>query len=96
MGPEWFVCYLCWWLLVQVGVWIDVGSRYETEKNNGAGYFVEHLAFKVRPPKCRVSPGLRVPVVPPKDSGLKSQPPQLGASTGGNLWLAFLEAAMWA
>ncbi|KAF6313718.1 ubiquinol-cytochrome c reductase core protein 1 [Rhinolophus ferrumequinum] len=29
-----------------VGVWIDVGSRYETEKNNGAGYFVEHLAFK--------------------------------------------------
>lgn len=32
----------------QVGVWIDVGSRYETEKNNGAGYFVEHLAFKVR------------------------------------------------
>lgn len=40
------LCYL--WLLVQVGVWIDVGSRYETEKNNGAGYFVEHLAFKVR------------------------------------------------
>ncbi|XP_023376330.1 cytochrome b-c1 complex subunit 1, mitochondrial [Pteropus vampyrus] len=29
-----------------VGVWIDVGSRYESEKNNGAGYFVEHLAFK--------------------------------------------------
>ncbi|XP_001506033.2 cytochrome b-c1 complex subunit 1, mitochondrial [Ornithorhynchus anatinus] len=29
-----------------VGVWIDVGSRYENEKNNGAGYFVEHLAFK--------------------------------------------------
>uniref|UniRef100_A0A7N5JB50 Cytochrome b-c1 complex subunit 1, mitochondrial n=1 Tax=Ailuropoda melanoleuca TaxID=9646 RepID=A0A7N5JB50_AILME len=29
-----------------VGVWIDVGSRYETEKNNGAGYFLEHLAFK--------------------------------------------------
>lgn len=29
-----------------VGVWLDVGSRYETEKNNGAGYFVEHLAFK--------------------------------------------------
>ncbi|KAK2091093.1 hypothetical protein P7K49_030377 [Saguinus oedipus] len=32
-----------------VGVWIDVGSRFETEKNNGAGYFVEHLAFKNRP-----------------------------------------------
>uniref|UniRef100_A0A4X1T2A6 Ubiquinol-cytochrome c reductase core protein 1 n=1 Tax=Sus scrofa TaxID=9823 RepID=A0A4X1T2A6_PIG len=29
-----------------VGVWIDAGSRYENEKNNGAGYFVEHLAFK--------------------------------------------------
>ncbi|XP_030771465.1 cytochrome b-c1 complex subunit 1, mitochondrial isoform X3 [Rhinopithecus roxellana] len=29
-----------------VGVWIDVGSRFETEKNNGAGYFLEHLAFK--------------------------------------------------
>lgn len=29
-----------------VGLWIGVGSRYETEKNNGAGYFVEHLAFK--------------------------------------------------
>ncbi|XP_006893081.1 PREDICTED: cytochrome b-c1 complex subunit 1, mitochondrial-like [Elephantulus edwardii] len=30
-----------------VGVWIDAGSRYETEKNNGAGYFLEHLAFKI-------------------------------------------------
>ncbi|CAI5767345.1 cytochrome b-c1 complex subunit 1, mitochondrial [Podarcis lilfordi] len=29
-----------------VGVWIRVGSRYETEKNNGVGNFVEHLAFK--------------------------------------------------
>ncbi|XP_019360504.1 PREDICTED: cytochrome b-c1 complex subunit 1, mitochondrial [Gavialis gangeticus] len=29
-----------------VGLWIQVGSRYENEKNNGAGYFVEHLAFK--------------------------------------------------
>ncbi|XP_069865523.1 cytochrome b-c1 complex subunit 1, mitochondrial-like [Dipodomys merriami] len=31
-----------------VGVWINAGSRYENQKNNGAGYFVEHLAFKVR------------------------------------------------
>ncbi|MGH0157797.1 UNVERIFIED_CONTAM: hypothetical protein FKN15_048926 [Acipenser sinensis] len=30
-----------------VGLWIDVGSRYETEKNNGCGYFLEHMAFKV-------------------------------------------------
>uniref|UniRef100_A0A8D0GGB2 Cytochrome b-c1 complex subunit 1, mitochondrial n=1 Tax=Sphenodon punctatus TaxID=8508 RepID=A0A8D0GGB2_SPHPU len=29
-----------------VGVWLGVGSRYENEKNNGAGYFLEHLAFK--------------------------------------------------
>ncbi|XP_058844213.1 cytochrome b-c1 complex subunit 1, mitochondrial-like [Acipenser ruthenus] len=29
-----------------VGLWIDVGSRYETEKNNGCGYFLEHMAFK--------------------------------------------------
>ncbi|XP_069062329.1 cytochrome b-c1 complex subunit 1, mitochondrial [Pleurodeles waltl] len=29
-----------------VGVWIGAGSRYENEKNNGAGYFLEHLAFK--------------------------------------------------
>uniref|UniRef100_A0A4X1T0P2 Cytochrome b-c1 complex subunit 1, mitochondrial n=2 Tax=Sus scrofa TaxID=9823 RepID=A0A4X1T0P2_PIG len=33
-------------LSCDVGVWIDAGSRYENEKNNGAGYFVEHLAFK--------------------------------------------------
>lgn len=37
----------CGCSLVQVGVWIDAGSRYETEKNNGVGYFLEHLAFKV-------------------------------------------------
>ncbi|KAM4652379.1 cytochrome b-c1 complex subunit 1, mitochondrial [Discoglossus pictus] len=29
-----------------VGVWIGAGSRYETEKNNGSAYFLEHLAFK--------------------------------------------------
>ncbi|XP_073431170.1 cytochrome b-c1 complex subunit 1, mitochondrial [Dendrobates tinctorius] len=29
-----------------VGVWIAAGSRYENEKNNGVGYFLEHLAFK--------------------------------------------------
>ncbi|KAM3914383.1 cytochrome b-c1 complex subunit 1, mitochondrial [Leptodactylus fuscus] len=29
-----------------VGVWVAAGSRYENEKNNGAGYFLEHLAFK--------------------------------------------------
>uniref|UniRef100_A0A671VS93 Ubiquinol-cytochrome c reductase core protein 1 n=1 Tax=Sparus aurata TaxID=8175 RepID=A0A671VS93_SPAAU len=29
-----------------VGLWISTGSRYESEKNNGAGFFLEHLAFK--------------------------------------------------
>ncbi|XP_064822661.1 cytochrome b-c1 complex subunit 1, mitochondrial-like [Oncorhynchus masou masou] len=29
-----------------VGLWIGCGSRYETEKNNGAGFFLEHMAFK--------------------------------------------------
>ncbi|KAK2862478.1 hypothetical protein Q5P01_002011 [Channa striata] len=29
-----------------VGVWIGAGSRYESEKNNGTGFFLEHMAFK--------------------------------------------------
>ncbi|KAF1808333.1 mitochondrial processing peptidase beta subunit [Eremomyces bilateralis CBS 781.70] len=29
-----------------VGVWIDAGSRAETDKNNGTAHFLEHLAFK--------------------------------------------------
>lgn len=29
-----------------IGVWIDAGSRYETDKNNGAAHFLEHMAFK--------------------------------------------------
>ena len=31
-----------------VGVWIDAGSRFENEKNNGTAHFLEHMAFKVR------------------------------------------------
>lgn len=34
--------------MVQVGVWIDAGSRAETDKTNGTAHFLEHLAFKVR------------------------------------------------
>jgi hypothetical protein len=30
-----------------VGVWIDAGSRFETEKTNGVAHFLEHMAFKV-------------------------------------------------
>ncbi|XP_016156761.1 PREDICTED: cytochrome b-c1 complex subunit 1, mitochondrial [Ficedula albicollis] len=29
-----------------VGVFIEAGSRYEDAKTNGAGFFVEHMAFK--------------------------------------------------
>lgn len=29
-----------------VGVWIDAGSRAETETNNGTAHFLEHMAFK--------------------------------------------------
>jgi processing peptidase subunit beta len=30
-----------------VGVWIDAGSRFETDKTNGTAHFLEHMAFKV-------------------------------------------------
>lgn len=30
-----------------VGLWIDSGSRYETDENNGVAHFMEHMAFKV-------------------------------------------------
>ena len=29
-----------------VGVWIDAGSRYESDATNGAAHFLEHMAFK--------------------------------------------------
>lgn len=29
-----------------VGLWIDAGSRYETDSNNGVAHFLEHMAFK--------------------------------------------------
>lgn len=29
-----------------VGVWLDTGSRYESEKNNGVAHFLEHMTFK--------------------------------------------------
>ena len=31
-----------------IGVFIDAGSRYETEANNGTAHFLEHMIFKVR------------------------------------------------
>jgi hypothetical protein len=35
-----------------VGIWIDAGSRYEDDRNNGVAHFLEHMAFKVRFPCC--------------------------------------------
>lgn len=29
-----------------VGVWIDAGSRFENEENNGVAHFLEHMIFK--------------------------------------------------
>ncbi|XP_015185677.1 PREDICTED: mitochondrial-processing peptidase subunit beta [Polistes dominula] len=29
-----------------VGLWIDSGSRFEDDKNNGVAHFMEHMAFK--------------------------------------------------
>ncbi|KAK7604965.1 hypothetical protein V9T40_006151 [Parthenolecanium corni] len=29
-----------------VGLWIDAGSRWETEETNGVAHFLEHMAFK--------------------------------------------------
>lgn len=30
-----------------VGLWIDAGSRFETDEINGVAHFMEHMAFKV-------------------------------------------------
>ncbi|VDN04226.1 unnamed protein product [Thelazia callipaeda] len=29
-----------------VGIWIDAGSRFENDSNNGVAHFLEHMAFK--------------------------------------------------
>ena len=29
-----------------VGVWLDAGSRFESDEDNGAAHFLEHMAFK--------------------------------------------------
>jgi len=37
-----------------VGIWIDAGSRAETDATSGTAHFLEHLAFKVPLPIPRV------------------------------------------
>merc|ERR1712227_892306 len=29
-----------------IGVWIDAGSSFETDADNGSAHFLEHMAFK--------------------------------------------------
>lgn len=31
---------------VSIGIWIETGSRYENEVNNGTSHFIEHMLFK--------------------------------------------------
>ncbi|KAI1405480.1 mitochondrial-processing peptidase subunit beta [Hypoxylon fuscum] len=38
--------YSPWAQTSTVGVWIDAGSRAETDETNGTAHFLEHLAFK--------------------------------------------------
>lgn len=39
-------------LTATVGLWIDAGSRWETDATNGVAHFLEHMAFKVRKSLC--------------------------------------------
>ncbi|CAK9289956.1 unnamed protein product [Gordionus sp. m RMFG-2023] len=43
-----------------VGVWIDAGSRYESEENNGTAHFLEHMAFKGTSKRSQVDLELEV------------------------------------
>ena len=47
-------------LTATVGVWIDAGSRAETDKTNGTAHFLEHMAFKGT--KGRTQHGLELEV----------------------------------
>lgn len=40
---------------LQVGLWIDSGSRYEDESNNGVAHYLEHMAFKGTKKRTQVS-----------------------------------------
>ena len=62
-----------------VGIYLDAGSRYETEQNNGVAHFLEHLMFKgtkARPAACccprpaGACPCSPPVALPPKKGGL--------------------------
>lgn len=39
---------------ITVGVWIDAGSRFESQENNGTAHFLEHMAFKGTKRRSRI------------------------------------------
>lgn len=43
-----------------VGLWIDAGSRWETESNNGVAHFVEHMLFKGTPTRSQTALELEI------------------------------------
>lgn len=43
-----------------VGVWIDAGSRYESDVTNGTAHFLEHMAFKGTAVSSQLQPCERV------------------------------------
>lgn len=47
MSPQIATEHSPWAQTSTVGVWIDAGSRAETDTTNGTAHFLEHLAFKV-------------------------------------------------
>lgn len=32
--------------MATIGIWINAGSRFETDQNNGTAHFLEHILFK--------------------------------------------------
>ena len=57
-----------------VGVWIDAGSSFETDADNGCAHFLEHMAFKVSPTPIGVEVSLTCVLrVPPSELRLSSR-----------------------
>jgi len=45
--PSFYASYKLLVFALQVGIWIEAGSRYETNTNNGVAHLLERLAFTV-------------------------------------------------
>lgn len=55
-----------------VGIWINSGSRFETDANNGTAHFLEHILFKGT--KVRAAPGLAAAAAGRVAGGSRRQP----------------------